>query len=494
MYHLTEHGLPPEIYSCFDEIKSKGIEVSGAWELLPQNESQVYEEALGPARYGILIDRKEQAAVILDVMRAHAYPGPLSHLKPREYAEVARAGWKQGTNSYETTLGTFVVQGLVPVLNVSLRTKRRDSLTRELTTIDAKARQLEIQNDALSGQIQQITAQLADASRRDALKATASARAEAIRAYAEIKKEYPGRIAHYEGIEQTAKDARGRVHIAELTLKGLNERMTKLDQELGALVHKDLTSVERRVIDTSERCKDYFESLRDEAVSSKYHFKEIEKLNKRLETAKVPTEADIKALREEVARLDAQFAEQTALVTTKQELFERAEANQKELEQRMITNIQTAFRRVKKDVEDLARSVGFEARLTLVSKDEQFQLEYEVAFHNNPNGSPKFLPIKNSADSTGEGAKAALVFCLAMSDPQSPAWYFLDEPAQNFSPKNVVNMFRILNATNAQVVLTSTRDQDYGDVIDLRQYTLRDLVDDKAPAPSTIRYNNKVAA
>jgi hypothetical protein len=51
----------------------------------------------------------------------------------------------------------------------------------------------------------------------------------------------------------------------------------------------------------------------------------------------------------------------------------------------------------------------------------------------------------------------------AYGRPDHSLFYIFDEPAKNFSADNVLDMFRIFQHTQSQVIITSAQRLDYGD-------------------------------
>lgn len=163
----TVHGIPLNIQEAVKDLGALSIEP--AWKVLPKDRDQAYEDALGPLRYGLLVRERDVAAVV-SILTPHRYPGPISTLSPAEYTKQAESGWKGQKAGHRTAIGVYVPQDVEPVLNDGLKEAGLRRLRVEERETKAARADIEARHRQLRADLDEVTAQIQKATRRDALR------------------------------------------------------------------------------------------------------------------------------------------------------------------------------------------------------------------------------------------------------------------------------------------------------------------------------------
>ncbi len=485
---LTEDGVPPQVLAAIDELRAEKVVFTEARTFLPSSEPQVFEDALGPLRFGILVKDAATQARTAQVLAKHRYPGPISTLSSDQYVKRTGSGWTPHGDGHSSELGVFVAQDFDPVLNRRLAAELVKTLDKQLAGFKAELKQHEAAAAEAAKKRSEFLGMLGQAQIRDGLVVKSKTWDDTLANCKDILLQYKQRKEHYDRVKGLLDGANARVTGATQRVGDLDKRL----QEIGKLlkpVPQIAQELETQMREAFQECKEFLDPLKAEVISEKSHSTTFEKLERKLREAKVWTIDAIQATTKERDQLKLQNEKDAGRLTEKTTNLSTAKKNMVDLEEDQKNAIRKEFQAAKKRIEALAPALGFAAELNLKTDDEgRPALHYLVRF-----GHEHFVPISGEELSTGEGGIAAYAFCLGLSNPEQPGWYCLDEPSQNFDYGNTDNLFRILRQTNAQVIMTSPKDQDYGDQVDVLRYYLGQVKNKRAPQPEFFRVKTVVA-
>lgn len=468
---LRDHGMPISVHMCLSDLKKHGIVYELARDHLPRDRAQGFEEAIGRARFGIFVGKKDRARA-LDVMAKHDYPGPLSALDPSEFVQRVGSNVTAGETAFKTTLGEFVVIGEAPFLNEKLVTSTIKSLEKRVAALEKEQHALNREAESLSVKLEKARRELADAEERDAL-------TKRVAQLKKSQKENEETIAEYQAILNLWSGKQAEVARQQALAQGAASRIQQLDSDkrekerrLRELSSGPASQLKKEHDEKLATCHDFIEELRDEADDEKKHSDRVEKLDDRLKDKARPTATEIEELKTQREKLEASNKSlQDKINAHREELTQSQDSLQRLIEEHLAAE-EKAFNAIHKNVAELGDRVGCPARVRRRQEGDTWKLIYEVAYRMTDKG-PVWQPIKNSSDSTGEGVKASMVFLMGLSRPDQVLFYVFDEPAKNFSPDNDVEMFKILQSTKSQVIISTARALDYGDDVDIQQFFLQ---------------------
>ena len=96
---LDEHGMPVEVVRCLEALEDAEVAYESVDKYLPRDKPQGYEEALGRARFGLLVAEPDLAKTMV-IAQDHRYPGPLSTLTGETYAKLRLCNVSSGCGKW----------------------------------------------------------------------------------------------------------------------------------------------------------------------------------------------------------------------------------------------------------------------------------------------------------------------------------------------------------------------------------------------------------
>jgi energy-coupling factor transporter ATP-binding protein EcfA2/predicted nucleic acid-binding Zn-ribbon protein len=474
----TEHGIPLNIQEAVKDLGALNVEP--AWKILPKDRDQAYEDALGPLRYGLLVREKDVAAVV-SILTPHRYPGPISTLGPAEYTKQAETGWNPQKLGHRTPIGIYVPQDVEPALNDGLKEAGLRRLRGEERDTKAKKSDIENRIKQLRTDLDELTAQLQKAARRDVLRGHKNDWARAIEEAEVLQRTLTKREENLRDADRNLSRAQAEHDAAKKMGDDAIASIAKIDEQLETL--KDagrLTQLQQVAAAKHETCRSFIDDVRTKVTRSDDHRTRIGRLEVQLKGKTVLTAEQFLALSKEVDALRDDQRTDADRLEEKRDNREKSRKNLEDLEADQQRHIRSEFQKAKGRIDALAQGLDFKVKMDLgLDSEQRWVIEYKVKFAHHD----AFVPINAGKMSSGQEQMAAFAFCLGLTTEHHTAWYCLDEPSKNFDYRNTEHLFKILRLANAQIVMTSAKDLDYPAGTKVARYYLAPMTPERVAPP-----------